>query len=895
MNGLIRLLAFALLPWCWLAGAACVETTSTLCPNGRRCPAGTFCAANQDICVLFKCGNGIVDGPDEVCDDGNNLDRDGCSADCSSKEKCGDGVLDPKSEACDDGNNVDGDGCQADCTIPLCGDGVLDEEFHEVCDEGPANSSEPDAQCRPNCQPRRCGDGIQDTAEVCDDGNLAAHDGCTPDCQSNETCGNEYIDILLGELCDDGNELSRDGCASSCVTEEPLWTERTFAALSPTRVYAMAYDAARGRVVLFGGKNIFDEPNNETWEWNGVAWARITPTGTAPSARADHAMAYDAARQRVVLFGGFAGGASRDDTWSWDGRTWTQVTPAGRSPAPRHAHAMAYDAARRRIVLFGGSRVPNAGVDDTWEWDGTAWTEIAPAGSSRPSPRFASAMAYDAARERAVLYGGARYNASSQGVSSLGDTWEWDGTTWTERRPAGSSPSSPPWRARHAMAYDAAQGRIVLHDGGSGVWEWDGAAWTERTTAGSSPSSRDNAMVYDVARDRVVLVDYGETWLWDGTGWTERAFADASPGGRYGPAMAYDAGRGRVVLFGSDSANDTWEWDGTTWTERATASSPARGAKIVYDAGRGRTFLHGWGETWEWDGAEWTELTPASSPPTRSRHAMAYDVARRRTVLFGGEFADQARGDTWEWDGADWAQVDVAGPSPPPRYDHAMAYDAERRRVVLFGGRRPAARSDTWEWDGSRWIEQASAGATPSPRHGHAMTYNPARRRVVLFGGFDGVYRADTWEWDGRRWREASLAASPPPGASGAMAYDAVRGRIALFGGGEDFPRSADATWQFSYERVDQIYETCLHGFDNDGDGLIGCSDPDCWGHCAPACPPTSAGECDGSSPRCGDGVCRAELETCVICPQDCGPCPSICGDFICGPGEGCPADCAVQ
>jgi hypothetical protein len=37
-------------------------------------------------------------------------------------------------------------------------------------------------------------------------------------------------------------------------------------------------------------------------------------------------MAYDAARQEVVLFGGYRPGVV-GDTWTWDGSTWTLVDP----------------------------------------------------------------------------------------------------------------------------------------------------------------------------------------------------------------------------------------------------------------------------------------------------------------------------------------------------------------------------------------------------------------------------------------------------------------------------------------------------------------------------------------------------------------------------------------
>jgi hypothetical protein len=75
---------------------------------------------------------------------------------------------------------------------------------------------------------------------------------------------------------------------------------------------------------------------------------------------------------------------------------WTQKEDIG--PSPRVAHAMAYEAARERVVLFGGEDGSN-----TWEWDGVAWTQVADMG---PSPRYACAMTYDTVRQRVVLFGG---------------------------------------------------------------------------------------------------------------------------------------------------------------------------------------------------------------------------------------------------------------------------------------------------------------------------------------------------------------------------------------------------------------------------------------------------------------------------------------------------------
>ncbi len=67
------------------------------------------------------CGDGVLDA-NEACDDGNNVDGDGCSANCTVESYCGDGVLDP-GEQCDDGNVENGDGCSALCSNEGGGEG----------------------------------------------------------------------------------------------------------------------------------------------------------------------------------------------------------------------------------------------------------------------------------------------------------------------------------------------------------------------------------------------------------------------------------------------------------------------------------------------------------------------------------------------------------------------------------------------------------------------------------------------------------------------------------------------------------------------------------------------------------------------------------------------------
>jgi hypothetical protein len=309
-----------------------------------------------------------------------------------------------------------------------------------------------------------------------------------------------------------------------------------------------------------------------------------------------HAMVYDGAHERVVLYGGADAAAVRVETWEWDGARWWRAAGdgtqsaagAGGSPGPRTFPAMAYDSRHQRVVLFGGNRVlfgrsaaENVFLSDTWEWDGRTWVRIEAAG---PPARAEAAMAFDARRGRVVLFGG--HSGTGASRRRLGDTWEYDGRRWVEAKVAGASPSP---RNGAAVAYDSARGVVVLFGGSTeaGVsgetWEWDGKSWRENRAA-ATEGRFNAAMAYAAAWRKVVRFGgrfagktFGDTWEYDGASW--KAVAAAGPRARNHAAMAYDAKRRRIVLFGghalgsgdeaADVFGDTWEWDGATWTEPA--------------------------------------------------------------------------------------------------------------------------------------------------------------------------------------------------------------------------------------------------------------------------------------------------------------------------------------
>ncbi|MCC6676314.1 MAG: hypothetical protein IT436_04145 [Phycisphaerales bacterium] len=234
---------------------------------------------------------------------------------------------------------------------------------------------------------------------------------------------------------------------------------------APRAEFAMAYDSVRGAVVVFGGEipgvcwtnPIYDD----TWEWDGVRWEKQAPE-THPDARTSLSGAFDAARGRAVLFSGAARCLfAPADTWLWDGLTWRDGSTAG--PAARSLTALAYDPVTASVMMFGGHGASD--LNDLWQWNGVMWQNVqqtspppgrywhamvaVPAGllvfggtggsaccfgethlftgggwtalpGPSPSARAGHAMAYDSDRDEVVLFGGAGASGPR-----LNDTWIW--------------------------------------------------------------------------------------------------------------------------------------------------------------------------------------------------------------------------------------------------------------------------------------------------------------------------------------------------------------------------------------------------------------------------------------------------------------------------------------
>ncbi len=149
-------------------GNGSVESPEVCDPNtGITSSAGQANSATSSctqFCLMPTCGDTIITGPDEECDDGNAVDSDSC-VDCLTAY-CGDGYLQSVVEQCDDGNGASGDGCY-NC--------ALESGFDDYLSPG----NWPD-----NYADTTCNDGIKAGLEQCDLGltNGNADTCCNSDC-----------------------------------------------------------------------------------------------------------------------------------------------------------------------------------------------------------------------------------------------------------------------------------------------------------------------------------------------------------------------------------------------------------------------------------------------------------------------------------------------------------------------------------------------------------------------------------------------------------------------------------------------------------------------------------------------------------------------------------------
>ncbi len=230
----------------------------------------------------------------------------------------------------------------------------------------------------------------------------------------------------------------------------------------PRSRHGLVYDSAEESIVLFGGVDWgTGECQSDTWILKRSKWKKVRSDQTPPC-RHRGAMVFDSERGFTVLFGGQTqdrtGWPMLNDTWTWqDGSWWLQPHRGWfwKSPAHRCGHAMAFDEELGATVLFGGINVHDQPLGDTWIYDGATWSQVK--GEGPPARRYAS-FAFHPELKGCLLHGGA---VDDNGRQKFGDTWLFRDSKWTSMGENFDTDA----RDDHAMAFDHSSGRMLMLEG----------------------------------------------------------------------------------------------------------------------------------------------------------------------------------------------------------------------------------------------------------------------------------------------------------------------------------------------------------------------------------------------------------------------------------------------
>ena len=511
--------------------------------------------------------------------------------------------------------------------------------------------------------------------------------------------------------------------------------------------------------------------------------------------RSAHAIAFDAAGSRTLLYGGASTAGVLGDVWAHDGNSWQRQPSSGGPQLRDHGMAVVDGGGKSgALLLVGGchgngafATGANGSVAATWLWRDGEWFDLSAAGD--PQPRRSALVAHDPLRNRLVMHGGVTPSGAW-----LDETW-----TWSQQDGWQQFQGAVPANARTGIAWNAATGRIAVVQRTTAwplslaVHEFDGAQWTQTGWLDPFYDFVDGFAVATAPQQAGLALFGGLSFSglannslcrWNAGATTWVLTGPNAPSPRFDARMTLDAARQRLVVqggwfdatFALARANDTWEWDGSNWLFSNTASYPEfrDDAGLVATPGRGGLLLEsgysqlGTGlrnDSWSWNQGAWTRLGPGLA---QAGNAITYDPLRDRVVRFDGIT-------TWEHDGISWLPRGNGLPRPNGR--GPMAFDPRTGRCVLFDGQ-------TWEWDGTAWTPVASAATLPHGGGGiwggEGLAFDSVRQELVLV-----TYDAGTWAYVGGTWQQRGPSPFAPGGALVTLTgvtYDAGRDRVLALG-----------------------------------------------------------------------------------------------------------------
>ena len=382
---------------------------------------------------------------------------------------------------------------------------------------------------------------------------------------------------------------------------------------SPRQFPAAVYDVPRNRMVVFGGNDTTGTVADPLWSLSlgsTPAWTDLG--GHQPPRRWDAATAFDPSRRVMWVHGGMGwdvGQLTRSDLWSLSLGSptgWSQPATSGTPLGKRYGHSAVYDAARDRLVFFGGSDSTTL-RNDVWALtlSGTpAWSQVSPTGTP-PGGRLYHSAVYDAVNDRMIVFGG------STGSGTQNDVWALSfapAPAWTQLSPTGTL---PPTLWTQSAAMDLGANRMIIFGGQSfglhnNVYALTlngSPAWTELLPTGVPPAPRQGASMATLGTRMLVFggdtVGSGgtasnDTWLlslYPTPSWRQLDVGPLAPGPRWGNCAGFDQTSFRFAIFGGAGI---FTEGADTWILQVDQLVPALASLVSVNAGPGRVEV-----TWE--------------------------------------------------------------------------------------------------------------------------------------------------------------------------------------------------------------------------------------------------------------------------------------------------------
>ncbi len=504
------------------------------------------------------------------------------------------------------------------------------------------------------------------------------------------------------------NEFYQLVLSSPDKRREGSWLQYTTVATPrPTKRYGTAVDATQDSIYIFGGRDntLF---TNDVWVLNVATntWRQeIAPVNFRPNARFGSTITFNAETHTARIYGGSDARKVYADEWvltrlgtpsaAWVAKDTLLANKDGvTQPEPRSFPAWVKMPNGDLLTVAGmGS---SAMLGDAWRLtpaNDTLWQPVVKV--TNPPSRYGHSLAYDAVRDRVVLYGGL-----SSFNETLGDVWTYaPGTqTWSKLALQDSLPAP---RARAAAAF--AQDSVWVFGGWRGAYYRSGGTTIIDNTYGDSMS------VFSVA-----------------TGKWRRVRPDGTrPGGRDGASMIYDGARNRMVVFGGYNGGylaDLWAFDlaSESWTRLPDFGGAGRtghsaildpsGTKMIVFGGASLTGLLNDVRVFDLANNVWlTAPTVSGTAPTVREWASTFvDGASNSLIVTGGStnvlegsaiLVPTPASGTYALNLSTyaWSTVTVSGTDPGTRYLSPMVVAGNA--AIRFGGTDGgSARSDTWHF-----------------------------------------------------------------------------------------------------------------------------------------------------------------------------------------------------